>query len=113
MELKELFELKKDFKTPGSTIKNPVNIFKHLSIRFGVIIIANTLLFLGFYIEDSYDGMLVAIILSFILLLIWIVFLFIESIILYNKNKKSLGNANLIVAGIILFIITIGILDNL
>ncbi|MBQ0151765.1 MAG: hypothetical protein KBS61_02580 [Chryseobacterium sp.] len=114
MDLKELFELKEDFNPSNQINKISVNtLIKHLGIRFGALFAVWGLLFLGFYIEDSSEGTLLAFLLSIVALIIWILYLLIETIVLFSTPKKSLAIANLIVAGSILFVSAIFVLDNL
>ena len=112
MEFNELFNLKNS-TTSVNKLAEEQNVFKHLTKRLGIFFGILAVIFgVAAIIDDDYV-MLGAIIVSAGLTLILLLFLLIESFILYSKKKNTLAKTNLIVIGISILIGGIVALENL
>ena len=112
MEINELFNLK-DSNTPLNILVEDQNVFKHITKRVGIFLAVLALLFSGAAMIDDDYVMLGAIIISAGLTLILLLFLLIESFILFSKKKEILANSNLIFIGIAILIVGVVVLENL
>ena len=106
MEINELFNLR-DSNFPIKKSENESDVLKHILWRIGSVFGVIAVIFIIAAIIDDDYVMLGAIILSGGLTLILMLFLLIESFILYSNKKNALAKTNLIIVGI--FVLMIGV----
>lgn len=94
MEPSQNFGKEKPSDIDNNLNENP-NIIKHIGIRMAVLIVVVALIFLILYLLDERSGVLAALYVSAYFFIAWLVYLIIETIILYLVKKNSLASANL------------------
>lgn len=104
MEINELFNLKES-NSPVNTLPDDENVFKHILMRLGVFLATAALLTIVALIIDEDYAIIGALIIGVGLFFILLLFLLIESFILYSNKKKILGITNLIILS---FLVVIG-----
>lgn len=104
MEINELFNLK-DSADPVQKLTDDQNVFKHLRKRLGIFFILLGVIFIGSAIIDDDYVTLGSLILAAGIALILLLFLLIESFVLFSKEKSILAKTNLIIVGFSVLII--------
>lgn len=112
MEINELFNLKES-NSPLRKSADDQNVFKHLKRRLGVFFAILGLLFIAALLIDDDYVTIGAVLIGAGLFLILLLFLLIESFILFSNKKKILARTNLFVVSVSILIVGIVFLSNM
>lgn len=100
-ELRELFEIKQDEEKNKKPSHQ--NIWKHILIRLSVVVLG-TIVFFIIMSKASGWGAFGFAVYMLIFHVLWLLFIFIEAIVLQSNEKYQLRNVNFIFIGILLLI---------